>query len=55
MSLVLYGCGASSPTVRTQRMGRVFENRVLRLIMDPKRTEMYGGWRIIRYAEVHRS
>ena len=36
-------------------MVRVFENRVLRLIMKPKRTEMYGGWRKLDYAEVHHS
>ena len=36
-------------------MVRVFENRVLRLIMEPKRTEIYGGWRKLDYAEVHHS
>ena len=36
-------------------MVRVFENRVLRLIMEPKWTEIYGRWGKLDYAEVHHS
>jgi hypothetical protein len=42
---VLYGCEASSLTVREERMLRVFENRVLRKIFGPKREEMLRNWR----------
>ena len=42
MSLVLYGCEALSVTSRECRMLRVFENRVLRKILGPKRDEVMG-------------
>ena len=35
-------------------MVRLFGKRVLRLILGPRQIEMYGGWRILHYAEVHR-
>jgi hypothetical protein len=35
------------------RMGRVFENRVLRGIFGLKRDEVTGGWRKLRNEELH--
>jgi hypothetical protein len=32
---------------------RVFENRVLRRILGPKRDEMGGGWRKLHNNEIH--
>jgi hypothetical protein len=43
LSLVLYGCGTWSLTLREEL--RVFENRVLRRIFGPKRDEVTGEWR----------
>jgi hypothetical protein len=34
---------------------RVFENRVLRRISDPKRDEVTGVWRKLRNEELHNS
>ena len=39
LSVVLYGCEASSLTVREGQRLRVFENRVLRKIFGPRREE----------------
>jgi len=36
LSVVLYGCGTRSVTLREQRMLEVFENRVLRKIFGPR-------------------
>jgi hypothetical protein len=33
---------------------RVFENRVLRRIFEPKRDEVTGGWRKLHNEELHR-
>jgi hypothetical protein len=41
----LYGCETCSPTLREEHRLRVFENRVLRRIFEPKRKEATGGWR----------
>jgi len=40
--VVLYGCETWSPTLREERRLRVFENRVLRRIFEPKRDEVTG-------------
>jgi hypothetical protein len=32
---------------------RVFENRVLRRILGPKRDEVTGGWRTLHNEELH--
>jgi hypothetical protein len=42
--LVLYGCKTLSLTREEYRLN-VFENRVLRRILGPKRDEVTGGWR----------
>jgi hypothetical protein len=40
---VLYGCETWSLTVREKHKLRVFENRVLRRIFEPKRDRVTGG------------
>jgi hypothetical protein len=45
LPVVLYGCGTGSPTLREEHRLRVFENRVLRNIMGPKRDEVTADWR----------
>jgi hypothetical protein len=45
LPVVLYGCEAWSLTLREERRLRVFENRVLRRIFEPKRDEITGEWR----------
>jgi hypothetical protein len=42
-----------SLTLRDERRLRVFENRVLRRIFDPKRDEMTGDWRKLHNEELH--
>jgi hypothetical protein len=43
--VVLYGRGTWSLTLREEHRLRVFENRVLRRIFEPKRDEVAGEWR----------
>jgi hypothetical protein len=50
---VLYGCETWSLTLREEHRLRLFENRVLRRICDPKRDEVTGGWRKLRNEELH--
>jgi hypothetical protein len=45
LSVVFYGCETWSFTMREERGLRVFENRVLRRILGPKRDEVTGEWR----------
>jgi hypothetical protein len=45
LPLVLYGCETWSLTSREEHRLRVFENRVLRRILGPKRDEVTGEWR----------
>jgi hypothetical protein len=42
-----------SLTLREEHKLRVFENRVLRRIFEPKRDEMTGGWREQDNEELH--
>jgi hypothetical protein len=42
LTVVLYGCEASSMTLREGHRARVFENRVLRRIFGPKWVEVMG-------------
>jgi hypothetical protein len=37
----------------TKHRLRVFENRVLRRMFEPKRDEMTGGWRKLHNEELH--
>jgi hypothetical protein len=51
--VVLYGCETWSLTLREEHRLRVFENRVLRRIFEPKRDEVIGGWRKLHNEELH--
>ena len=43
MPVVLYGCETWSLTLRDERRLRLFENRVLRRVFEPKRDEVTGN------------
>jgi hypothetical protein len=47
--VVLYGFEIWSLTLREEHRLKVFENRVLRRIFEPKRNEVMEGWRKLRY------
>jgi hypothetical protein len=53
LSAVLYGCETWSLTLREEHRLRVFENRVLRRILGPKRDEGMGEWRKLHNEELH--
>jgi hypothetical protein len=53
LSVVLYGCETWSPTLREGHRVRVFENRVLRRLFEPRRDEVIGGWRKLHNEELH--
>jgi hypothetical protein len=44
LPVVLYGCETWSLTLREKRRLRVFENRVLRRVFEPKKDEVTGKW-----------
>jgi hypothetical protein len=50
--VVLYGCETWSLTLWKELRLRVFENRVLRRILGPKRDEVTGEWRKL-HEELH--
>ena len=50
---VLYGCETWSLTLRKERWVKVFENRVLRRVFEPKRDEVTGEWRKLHNEELH--
>jgi len=45
LPFVLYGCETWPLTLKEERRLRVFENRVLRRIFEPKRNEVTGEWK----------
>ena len=49
---MLYGCETWSLTLREESRLRVFENRILRRILGPKRDEN-GEWRRLHNEELH--
>jgi hypothetical protein len=53
LPVVLYGCETWSLTLREEYRLRVFENRVLRRIFEPKRDEMTVEWRKLHNEELH--
>ena len=53
LPVVLYGCETWSLTLRGERGLRVFENRVLRRIFEPKRDEVTGKWRKLHNEELN--
>ena len=54
MPVVLYGYEAWSITLREERRLRLFENRILRRLFEPKRDEN-GEWRRLQNEEIHSS
>jgi hypothetical protein len=53
LPVVLYGCEAWSLTLREERRLRVFENRVLRRVIGPKRVKLTGEWRKLHNEELN--
>jgi hypothetical protein len=53
LPVVPYGRGTWSPILREEHRLRVFENRVLRRIFEPKRDEVTGGWRELHKEDLH--
>ena len=53
LPVVLYGCETWSLTSREERRLRVFENRVLRRILGPRRDEVTGEWRKLHNEELN--
>jgi hypothetical protein len=52
LSVVLYECEIWSLTSTEEGRLRVFENRMLRRIFDPKRDEITGEWRRLHNKEL---
>jgi hypothetical protein len=53
LPIVLYGCETWSLTLREEHRLRVFENRVLRRIFEPKRDEVTREWRKLHNEGLH--
>jgi hypothetical protein len=53
LPVVLYGCETWSLIIREEVRLRVFENRVLRRIFEPKRDEVTGKWRRLHNKELY--
>ena len=53
LPVVLYGCETWSLILREERRLRVFENRVLRKVLGPKRDEVTGEWRKLHNEELN--
>jgi len=53
MCFALYGCETWSLTLRVVHRLRVFENRVLRRILGPRRDEVRGEWRRLHNEELY--
>jgi hypothetical protein len=51
--VVLYGCETWSLTSREEHRLGVFEKRVLRRILGPKKDEVTGEWRKLHTEELH--
>jgi hypothetical protein len=52
LPVVLYGCETWSLILREEREVRVFENRVLRRVFEPKMDEVTGEWRKLHNEEL---
>jgi hypothetical protein len=51
--VILCGLETWSLSLREEHRLWVFENRVLRLIFEPKRDEVTGGWRKLKNRGLH--
>jgi hypothetical protein len=52
-TVVIYGCETWSLTLREEHKLRVFENRELRRIFEPKKDGVTGGWRKMHNEDLH--
>jgi hypothetical protein len=52
MPVVVYCCETWTLTASAEHRLRVFENRVLRRMFEPKRDELTGGWRKLHNTEL---
>jgi hypothetical protein len=52
LPVVLYGYGTGSLTLKEECRLRVFENRMLRKVLGPKRDEVTGEWRRLHNNEL---
>jgi hypothetical protein len=53
LPVILYGRETWSLTLREEHRLRVFENRVLRITLGPKRVEVKGDWRKLHNEKLH--
>jgi len=53
LPVVLYGCETWSLTLREEMKLRVFENKVLRGIFEPRRDEVTGDWKRLNNKELN--
>jgi len=53
LPVVLYGFETWSLTLRKEGRLRVFKNRVLRMLIGPKRNEITGEWRKLHNEELN--
>jgi hypothetical protein len=53
LSVVLYGCGTWSLTLREEHRLRLFENRALRIIFGPNWGKITGDWRTLHNEELN--
>jgi hypothetical protein len=53
LPVVFYVCATLSVTLTEEHRLRVFENRVLRKRIEPKRDEVTGGWRKLHNLQIH--
>jgi hypothetical protein len=50
---IVFFCNLTPCSLREERMLRVFENRVLRIVFGPKRDEVTGEWRKLHNEELN--
>jgi hypothetical protein len=55
LPVFLHGCETWRLTIREKHRLRVFENRMLRRILWPKRDEVTGGWKKLHNEKLHSS
>jgi hypothetical protein len=53
LPVVLYGCETWSVTLTEEHRLRVFQNRVLRKMLEPERDEVIRDWRILHSEELY--
>jgi hypothetical protein len=55
LPVALYECETWSVILREERRPRIFENRMLRKIFEPKRDEATGEWKRLHDEELYDS